>query len=96
MVINFINKNFNTRDNCIKALMSFRDMQQHNLADLKLIDVFDKWADMKLPMLQMTLSTLYLLIEDGKIVDALEYYKEQVLGYDLFDNRTTETIKFRI
>ena len=93
MVINFINKNFNTRESCINALMSFNNIQKDNLKDLNLIDTFDTWADMKLPMLQMTLSTIYLLIEDGKIKEAIEYYKEQILENDLFNNRTTKTIK---
>lgn len=91
MIINFIYKNFKTRETCLNALMGFHLIHKDSFKTITDVKALDTWADMKLPMLQMTLSTIYLLIDDGKVDDALQFYKEQIEGnYGIFNNRATE------
>lgn len=85
VVINYISKNLSDRITCINALMKFRAAECNQI---DLIKAFDTWADMKLPMLQMTLSTIYLFIEQGKIQEATKFYLEQIKEHDLFSKQS--------
>lgn len=73
-------KSVNSKDKmeCIKYLMSFYHIFKHHFKDLDEIIVFDKWIDLKLVPLQISVSTITMFANDNNIDSAIKFYKEQI------------------
>lgn len=79
-MIHYIKTNCTTRDACFKCVMGFYNLMKPrpDMQHLKDTDVFDAFADRSIIQNQMILSDIYLYIEDGKIQEAIDFFKQHI------------------
>lgn len=75
-IINYIKTNCYTRQSCLACIMNFYSTFKFRpeLQFTNLDRVFDAFADRTIKQNQQILSDLYLLIDDGKIKESLDYF----------------------
>lgn len=79
-IINYIKTNCNDRQSCLTCIMNFYHTFKFRpeLQTIKDTQVFNSFVDRTLEQNQEILSTLYLMIDDGKIKESIEYFKHYI------------------
>ncbi len=79
-IINYIKTNCNTRQSCLACIMNFYNTFKYRpeLEFTSESKVFDAFADRTIEQNQQILSDLYLMIDDGKIAESLEYFNHYI------------------
>lgn len=79
-IINYIKTNCNTRQSSLNCIMNFYHTFKFRpeLQFTSESKVFDAFADRTIEQNQQILSDLYLMIDDGKIAESLEYFNHYI------------------
>ena len=79
-IINYIKTNCNNRQSCLTCIMNFYHTFKFRpeLQHLEDIRVFNSFVDRTINQSQQILSDLYLMIDDGKIKESLEYFNHYI------------------
>lgn len=79
-IINYIKTNCSDRQSALKCIMYYYYNFKYR-PELQFIaesTVFDSFADRSIHQNQQILSDLYIMIDDGKIKESLEYFKHYI------------------
>jgi len=79
-MIHYIKTNCTTRNACLNCIMGFYNLLKYrpDMQNINLDEVFNAFADRTVEQNQMILSDIYLYIEDGKIQEAINFFKQHV------------------
>lgn len=79
-IINYIKTNCNDRQSCLNCIMDFYHNLKYRpeLQEIEDTKVFNSFVDRTLEQNQQILSDLYLMIDDGRIAESLEYFNHYI------------------
>lgn len=79
-IIKYITTNCNDRKSCLTCIMNFYHTFKFRpeLKEITDTKVFASFVDRTLEQNQQILSDLYLMIDDGKIKESLEYFNHYI------------------